>query len=64
MQSLATGQPVRVLVEDREFAATVVSLGKPPDAADGSAAYLLEAEFQPGPENTLRAGQAAKVRLP
>ena len=31
---------------------------------DGSAAYLLEAEFQPGPENPFRAGQAAKVRLP
>lgn len=64
LRSLATGQPVKVLVEDAEFAATVISLGKRPDGADGSANYLLEAEFRPGPENLLRAGQAAKVRLP
>ncbi len=64
LQSLATGQPVKVLVEDSEFAATVISLGMPPDAADGSSTYLLEAEFQPGPENLFRAGQAARVRLP
>jgi|GEM_PF-1387597 len=64
LQSLATGQPVKVLVEGREFAATVISLGMPPDVAAGSVNYLLEAEFQPGPEHTFRAGQAARVRLP
>lgn len=63
-QALETGQPVTVLVENKPHAATVTSLGIPADAADNDTGYLLEAEFQVGPEDGFRAGQGAMIRLP
>jgi hypothetical protein len=64
LQSLETGQPVTVLVDNTPFAATLVSLGTRADTTGQDAPYLLEAEFQPEPDSLFRAGQAARIRLP
>lgn len=64
LPSLSVGASVMVLVENREFAATVVSLGRSAKAGGDDAGYVLAAEFRPEPGQPLWAGQAARIRLP
>ena len=64
VKGLETGQPVKVLIEDKQYAATVSSLARRADSADDDRNYLLEAVFELGPEDGFIAGQSAVIRLP
>lgn len=64
VQTLSTGQPARVQIEDREYAAMVTSLGMRPQTGVKDGYYPVEVEFELRPDDVLRAGQAATIRLP
>jgi RND family efflux transporter MFP subunit len=62
--AIETGQSAIVLIEKRQYAAIVTSLGMRPDTAVKDGYYLLEVEFEVRPNDGFRAGQAATIRLP
>ncbi|UCB54745.1 MAG: efflux RND transporter periplasmic adaptor subunit [Thiotrichales bacterium] len=62
VQTLETGQPATVVIDDRSYPARLSSLGmKPESGAD--AGYQVEAEFEVDPKADYMAGQAATLRL-
>lgn len=64
VQALATGQSAEVLIENRQYAARVTSLGMRTQTGVKDGYYQVEVEFEPGPNDIFRAGQAAVIRLP
>jgi multidrug efflux system membrane fusion protein len=64
IQQLKTGQPATVLIEQRQYSATVKSLGMRAEEGRMDGKYLLEVEFETDPEHVYRAGQTATIRLP
>ena len=64
IQQLKTGQSATVLLEQRQYTATVKSLGMRAGTGRMEGRYLLEVEFETDPEHVYRAGQAATIRLP
>ena len=63
IQPLNTGQPATVVIGDKQFAATVRSLGMREETGRKGERYL-EVEFETGAEHMYGAGQAATIRLP
>ena len=64
LQALQNGQAVTVIVDDQEYAATVVSMGMRPEAADSDGRHRLAVEFQLRPGEVYRAGRGARISLP
>jgi len=64
VQALETGQPAKVLIDNQQYAARVTSLGMHRETGAKDGYYRLEVEFEVGPNNGFRAGQAATIRLP
>jgi hypothetical protein len=61
---LEPGQATTVVVGGRSYNARISSLTLSPDTAGAQARYSVVASFSVSPEDGLRAGQKARVRLP
>jgi HlyD family secretion protein len=64
VQTLETGQPAKVLIDNQQYAATVTSVGMHRETGAKDGYYRLEVEFEVGPNTSLRAGQRAAISLP
>lgn len=64
VQTLETGQPAKVLIDNQPYMATVTVLGMHQETGIKDGYYRLEVEFDVDPKHDFRAGQSATIRLP
>lgn len=63
IEGLSEGQPVTIIVGDRQFSGTIARIGWELVGKDDDQGYRIEAEFTPGDDAQLRPGQPARIEL-